>query len=185
MLDDRDDFSRLNRAVSKNVKPRTTKVRQPGIVDVQQMPQRANHAGVTDDEGGAICTPTAEIEECPGHAVEDLFVTFETLRLAALLQVTGPTLFDLHAGETFPRTNVCFLQALIDFHRTDAEVFGDDRSRVPSSLKMTRGDEFERSEGLGRLRRLTDTFVTEWNIGATLPALFDVPQGLSVSQNQQ
>jgi len=185
MVEHRHDVAGLDRAVGENMEPRATEVRQSWVVHVQDVAQRTNHAGVTDDERSAVPAATTDVEECLGHALDDVLVALETLRLPSLLEVTGPTLLDLGAGEALPRADVGLLQALVHFHGADAEVFSDDRGRVSGSLKVTGSDEFECTERTRREGRLAHTFFAERNVGPPLPAFVDVPQGLSVSQDQQ
>lgn len=185
MVEHRDDVARFDRAVGEDVEPRATEVRQSGVVDVEEVTQGADHPRVADDERRAVPASIADVTECAGHAHEDVLIALESIRLSSFLEEPWPLRLDLGTGESLPRADVRLLQTFVHFHWADTEVFGDDRRRMSGALKVTRGDQFERTECVCRQCGLAHTFVAEWNVGTTLPTFLDVPQGLSVSQDQQ
>ena len=185
MVEHGHDLAGLDRAISKHVKPRATEVRQSGVVHVQDVAQRANDTGVADDECRAVLAATADVTKRTGHALEDVVVALEAFGLSSLLQIARPLLLDLGTGETLPRADMCFLKTFVDFDGSNAEMFGDDRRRVSGTFQVAGGYQFERAEHVGGEGRLTDAFVAERNVGTTLPAFLDVPQRLTMSQDQQ
>ena len=87
--------------------------------------------------------------------------------------------------EAFPRADVGLTQTFIHVHRADTVMLRDDVCSIECALQVAGCNEVEAAEFRRCCTSLCDAVVTQVDVGATLPALFDVPQTLTVAHDEE
>ena len=110
---------------------------------------------------------------------------FEIVRHPAVLQPTGPALADLDIGQPRPFADVASWSTLVDHHRPDTELFGDDRRGLDSAEEVAGDDAVDGADRTGSDSGLPTAELGQHRVGVTLPSTDRFPLRLPVAHDEQ
>ena len=139
------------------------------------MAQRANHAAMADSQCRSILAALGNVSERGGEARGDRFVRLEAFGFQARGQIPRPLRLNGVDCESFPWTDVGLLQSFVGLDGANAKRLGNNLCSVQGATQMARNNDVERAEFFGCGVGLGSSFIAEIDVGATLPALLDIP----------
>ena len=104
--------------------------------------------------------------------------------LDAVLEVAGPALLDLRAGEARPLAGVALAEVRVEDDGADAELAGEDRGGLGRPVQVGGDDGVDRAECPGRVVGLGPPEVGQGRVGLALPAAVGVPLRLAVAHEE-